>query len=81
MNRYEKYCERQTWYPDSNVNYLCIKCRSVFKQEKYRDECKCPNCGSKMRMLGIFTKVPRKKASDATWRKFFKKEYIDVPIV
>lgn len=74
---YLKYCERQGWYPDSLVNCLCVKCRTVFKQRKHRDEYTCPNCKGKMQFIGVVLRVPRKRASDRVWKKFLKDNYMD----
>jgi hypothetical protein len=74
---YLKYCERQSWYPDSNENWLCVDCRTVFKQRKRRDECDCPNCKGKMKFIGIFLRVPRKRASNRAWKKFLKDNYLN----
>lgn len=82
MKKKSDYLERQTWH-HSNSNFLCVTCKTVFKQDKYRDcsDCKCPSCGNELVFIGIKTEVPRKKASNSIWKKFFKKENIDAPIV
>ena len=67
------YWERQTWYPDSNGNYLCTSCRTVFKQGKCRDICKCPNCRKELTFIGISATVPRKNASDRKWKEFLRR--------
>ena len=77
--RFEAYCERQSWFSSGNVNYICVDCRTIFKQPEwgYR-KLKCPNCEKKLTFIGIFAKVPRKIASNSKWKKFFKNNYIDV---
>lgn len=72
----EDYHERQTWF-NGKINHLCVQCRTVFKQERGRDNVKCPSCGEIMKYLGMFAKAPKKNASESVWRKFLKKNYIE----
>jgi len=82
MKKKSDYWERQTWYPYSMMNHLCKTCKTIFKQGKFstwsEKACRCPVCNEKLIWLGIATEVPRKRASNRIWRKFFKENFIGV---
>lgn len=75
--RLDRYYERQHWY-HRLVNHVCLDCRKSAKLRPERENKKCPHCGSRnFHLIGIFTRVPRKRASNSKWKKFIKTHYLD----
>lgn len=61
------YCERHL---SSRPHHICMEC----KYNTNNGFEVCPNCGSKdVQRLSVYARVPRKNASERTWRIFFKK--------
>jgi hypothetical protein len=77
-DRHDHYYERQTWFHNGFINHVCLDCRKSAKVKYDRENKKCPHCNSEnFHLIGFFVRVPKKKASNAKWKKFEKLFYLD----